>query len=442
MTTPHRVDAEPTGPGRSLRVIVAAVAVTAAGMLPVWLVGGLAVQMRADLAFDEFQLGIATAAFFGVSALASVPGSRMVERIGWRRGAMFTGAVSAVGLLTIAVGARTWGLLVAALCVAAIANSTAQPSANLGLARTVPATRQGLAFGVKQAAIPLTTMMSGLAVPLIAVIFGWRWVFVTGAMIGIGLVTMVRPGPRQAVPLRRDRPKLGGAGDAPFKTLVVLSVASGLATAATNSLGSFMVSYAVLEGMGPGAAGWLFAGSSALGLIVRVLSGWRADRRGGGHLVFCATMMTGGAIGFALFAVGGSPVVLIVAALMCFGLGWSWNGVFTFAIVEANRGAPAAATGVIMSAKFVGGTAGPLIFGFLASRVSYVAAWLCAASLMALAATLMLVGRAYLRRLRVRTEQADPTDPSDPADPTDPSETFDPVRPPVPTEPPTTPRGP
>lgn len=185
-----------------------------------------------------------------------------------------------------------------------------------------------------------------------------------------------------------------------MRALVLLAVAGGFATASTNAVGSFMVSYSVLEGMGPGAAGWLFAWSSALGLVIRIVAGWRADRRVGGHLRFCVVMMLGGTLGFLLFAMGGSTLVLVLAGSMCFGLGWAWNGVFIYAVMEANRGAPAAATGVIMVAKFVGGTTGPLLFGLVVSRASYAAAWLMAAGFMAVAAAQMQVARRTLRRSR------------------------------------------
>lgn len=104
----------------------------------------------------------------------------------------------------------------------------------------------------------------------------------------------------------------------------------------------------------------------------------------------------GAAAALGLFALGGSTWVLVVAGAMTFGLGWAWNGVFIYAVMEVNRGAPAAATGVIMVAEFVGGTAGPLLFGITASRVSYTA-WIVAASLLLAAAAHLQLARRSMR---------------------------------------------
>src|SRR5829696_7279082 len=57
--------------------------------------------------------------------------------------------------------------------IAGLANAVSHTAANLSLAREVPASRQGLSFGIKQAAIPVATLLAGLAVPTIAVTLGW-----------------------------------------------------------------------------------------------------------------------------------------------------------------------------------------------------------------------------------------------------------------------------
>ena len=56
-----------------LRAGAGAIATTVASVLPVFLVGGLAVQMGDDLGFSPAGLGLAVSVYFGISALASVP---------------------------------------------------------------------------------------------------------------------------------------------------------------------------------------------------------------------------------------------------------------------------------------------------------------------------------------------------------------------------------
>src|SRR5918997_122382 len=64
------------------RAVLAACATTTACVFPVFLAGGLAVQMEQELGFTPAGLGVAVSAYFAVSALASVPVGRLVERYG------------------------------------------------------------------------------------------------------------------------------------------------------------------------------------------------------------------------------------------------------------------------------------------------------------------------------------------------------------------------
>jgi MFS family permease len=149
--------------------VLLAVAVATAGVVPAFLTGGLAVQIRAEFGFGEGALGLAVAVFFAVSALASVASGRLVERVGSFLGMRLAAAVSAVSAL-----AGSWWGLVACLVIGGLGNSISHPATHLFLARKVGEGRQGLAFGVKQAAIPAATLLAGLAVPSIATTVGWR----------------------------------------------------------------------------------------------------------------------------------------------------------------------------------------------------------------------------------------------------------------------------
>jgi len=77
-----RPDDPVTSKSSSSRPVLLAVAVATAGVVPAFLTGGLAVQIRAEFGFGEGALGLAVAVFFAVSALASVASGRLVERVG------------------------------------------------------------------------------------------------------------------------------------------------------------------------------------------------------------------------------------------------------------------------------------------------------------------------------------------------------------------------
>src|SRR3954468_4978654 len=67
------------------RAAIGALTTTIACSMPVFLVGGLAVQVGDELRFSPAGLGLAVSAYFGASALASVPAGALVGRYGSRR---------------------------------------------------------------------------------------------------------------------------------------------------------------------------------------------------------------------------------------------------------------------------------------------------------------------------------------------------------------------
>ncbi|WP_422753721.1 MFS transporter [Micromonospora sp. WMMD708] len=377
---------------RPLRVGGGAVATTVASVLPVFLVGGLAVQMGDDLGFSPAGLGLAVSVYFGVSALASVPSGRLVERIGPAVVARAAIGLAAGCLLAIAGLARSYPVLVGLLALSAAANALGQLASNAALARHVPARRQGLSFGVKQAAIPASTLLAGAAVPTIALTAGWRWAFVAAA--GAALAALPAVPPQPAGPVRERAAQRGGGATT---ALVVVGVAATLAAGAANALGTFVVDSSVHRGLAPGPAGLVLTLGGAVCVAARIGVGWLADRRDTGHVALIAAMLVVGAVGLGLLAVAGA-VPLTVGVVLGFGLGWAWPGLMNFAVVRLHPQAPAAATSITQTGVYAGGCLGPLGLGALAGAGGYPVMWLTAGAAMLLAAVLMLTGSRLLRR--------------------------------------------
>ncbi|MCI4063784.1 MFS transporter [Micromonospora sp. R77] len=228
------------------RVGAGAVATTVACVLPVFLVGGLAVQLGAELGFSPAGLGLAVSVYFGISALASTPSGALVERYGPAVVARAGILLSAGSLLAVAGLARSYPTLVGLLGLSAAANALGQLASNAALARHVPAHRQGLSFGVKQAAVPISTLLAGAAVPAVALTVGWRWAFVAAAVAALAALP--------AVPLEepaRDRQPAAARSDRATLALVVVGLAATLAAAAANALGTFVVASSAGRGLSP-----------------------------------------------------------------------------------------------------------------------------------------------------------------------------------------------
>ena len=372
-----------------------AVSVATIGVLPSFLTGGLAVQIRDELGFGASALGLAVALFFVVSSLSSALAGRVVERVGSHAAMRSSSIVGALTLLAVAIFAGSWWGLVACLILGGMGNAIAQPATNLMLTREVPAGRQGLAFGIKQAAIPVATLLAGLAVPVLAVTVGWRWAFAGAALIAL-TVSLLVPREGDGAP---SRVKEARAGDAPLVPLILLAVGIGLGSTAATPLGAFVVSSAVSVGIEVGAAGLLLALGSGVGIVVRVVAGHLADSMASGRLRLVAAMLVLGTAGFAMLA-SGSPGLFVVGVVLAFGAGWGWPGLFNFAIVKSNPKAPAAATGITQTGASGGAALGPLLFGYTVESTSFGTAWLGTAAVALLSAVAILAGRRMLLRDR------------------------------------------
>jgi MFS family permease len=378
----------PAAPLRPTRTIGAAVLSTASGALPVFLLGGVAVQLRADLGFGEARLGLAVTLFFAVSALGSATAGRVTERLGIRRAMSVTAVVSAAALLTIAASPG-WAVLALGLLIGALGNAFAQPAANLLLARGIERRKQGLAFGLKQGAVPLTSLLGGLAVPVFALTIGWRWAFVAGAACALTLLLLA---PRDARPpvLARGapRPELVAGTRRP---LLFLSGAAALGNMGANSLGVFLVESLVSHGTAEATAGFLLVGGSLLGVTTRVTLGWWADRTPRQLFAATSAMLATGAVGYAGLACG-HPGLVPLAVVLTFGAGWGWNGLFAYSVVSSNREAPATATGITQSGLFFGAMAGPGLFGVIAEHAGFSAAWATLSIIVGIGALGMAIG--------------------------------------------------
>lgn len=369
-------------PGQT-RVYGAVVAAATASVLPVFLFGGMAVQIRADLRFSEAAQGWVAFGYFALSSLVSAPFGRIVERLGATRSVRLGVLGSGLALLLASLS-RSLGFLLGALALGGAVNALIQPGTNLLIVSGVRAGRNGLAFATKQSAIPAATLLAGLAVPALALTVGWRWAFALAALLALATIPLVPSVPPRSLAVGGRTGRI----DVPMVALALVGVGAGLGAGTANALGAFLTSSAVHAGFSDAAAGALLAFGSVIGLGSRLYQGWRADRRGGGHFRAVVLMLAGGACGVALLA-SLAPPLMVLGTVAAFGLGWAWPGVFHLAVALANPSAPAAATGVAQTGNYAGSALGPLAFGYLAESQGYRVAWLVFAAVALLAAVLV-----------------------------------------------------
>lgn len=387
MTPPDLADR--TGRERFRLIGVASLASTVV-VSPPFLVGVLAVQIANDLGLTPGTIGLVTAAFFGVTALSAVGLGRFVEDRGPHSSLNLVLLVNIVALAVI-VSTTSVGSLMVGMAVGGVANGAIHPTANALISQGVSG-RIGLALGLKMAAMPMSTFVAGLAVPVVALTLGWRLVPAFVAIIAAALLLSIR---RSALPSGgfdartardiRRRPLEG----APF-LMVVLGAALG--ATATSTLGAFVVDSGVrMSGVGEASAGLVVALSGAIGIGSRVGFGWLVDGRGGGlpYMLTVAMLATGGC-GIMLIA-SGTEATFLMGSILAFGAGWGWQGLLNYAVLTGATAGAARATGRLLTGFASGSAFGPLVLGQLAEYFGYALMWRTASVLTMLSAAVVAV---------------------------------------------------
>ncbi|MFP5332463.1 MAG: MFS transporter [Acidimicrobiia bacterium] len=389
---------------RALTLLPLAVATVTLSTQAVFLLGAGFFQIGPEFGIGPFGLGLLTAAFFLTAAATSAPLGRWVQRVGWQRAMRWNLRISASMLVLIpwlATGPIAFGIL---LVLAAAVYGASNPAANQALADQTNPAWQATIFGTKHAGIPASTLLAGLAVPLVVDRHGWRWAFLIAAALAVA-VSFVVPRRQMPAPLVSETADTDPAPPTPVRDLLLLAVGSSFATWGAIALGTYLVTATVDLGFSAAAAGTLQFVGSAVSISARVVAGVITDRTGGRGFTGIVMLASVGALMFALlpFASGAIYMALVVAA---FATGWGWPGLMTYTVVRANRASAASASAITQAGVFVGAGGVPIILGAVIERWSFDGAWVTAALGLVIAAVVVgTVGG----RLSPRTDTPNPS---------------------------------
>jgi len=389
--------AAPTAQRRPRRAIIAGLAAQTAGSVPIALIGATAPELQAAFGFGDAQLGVLAALYFLSAAVLGPYGGRIVDRLGPAVGLRATGAIVIVGLL-VEAAATSYPMLVVGALIGATSLALATPASNVVLIHHVPAQRQGLAFGLKQSAVPLAATLSGLALPLIALRVGWRWAFIVMLIFPLASLVLAPETPsvhrnseshRGSEPRRKARPP---------RELLLLAGVGVFAATAVGTLNPFLVRAATEVGYSAGAAGILLSVAAGSLIVSRVLWGAVLDRSGLEPVKVVFFLLAVGAVGYALLA-SSSMALFAVGAIVAYSFGWAWPGVQFLAGVRLWPENPGEASGVLQLGAFIGATAGPLVFGMIVERSGFSLGYALSAAVAVIAAGLAaLLARRLARR--------------------------------------------
>lgn len=369
-------------PGR--RAVLSAVTVNLIGVLALFLTGAMSVQIGRDLGVRPTVVGALTSAFALSTLLMTAILARQVGRWGIRRSLHISTTASAVALLLAGLSPGVpW--LAAALLLGGAANALGQPAGNALVAAQVPPDRYGIGFGIKQSAIPLATLLGGLAVPTVALTIGWRVAYFVAAALAVAAVAIV-PGDRPMPVGRAEQPVPGPQRPG----LRLLAVGVGAAVFAATSIGALGAAGAVAVGLSEAAAGYLIAAGGLAGLTIRLAAGYAADRARFDPLRAVSLLCLLGAVGWLAMATG-LPAAFTTGLLVANAFGWGWPGLQHLAVALRFPTATAAASGVSQTGTAAGLLAGPATLGLVVTAAGWSAAWWCAASAAIAGAALIAV---------------------------------------------------
>jgi MFS family permease len=378
-------------PRHALRLLLLGVLIVTTSTQPVFLVGAAFFQIGPEFGLGPLGLGFLTAAFFLASSISSPILGRWVQQVGWRRAMRFNCLASSALMMSTALFARSVWWLAGFLIVSAAVYGMSNPAANQALALHTDPDRAATVFGLKHAGIPSSTLLAGLAVPVLVVNFGWRAGFVASSLMAAAVWFLIprsdqaesaafRAAPQRGRPLTPDLIRL-------------LAAAAGLASLAATALGTYMVSSAVDGGFSEVAAGYLQFAGSAVSILARVVAGVVVDRhKAPGYLGLFTLMAVGGLAFVGLSSTTGAMFAMVT--ILAYATGWAWPGLMTFTVVDANRGAAAKASAIMQAGVFVGAGAGPVVVGGVVERSGFGAAFVVVAGCLMLAAVLVRVVQA------------------------------------------------
>lgn len=376
----------------SVRVVLTVGVGLVVPSLPAFLIGATAAQVRHDLGVSEVVLGAAVAVLYVAGAVAAPFTGILADRRGARASIAMGSVLSAGAMTGIALFAERWGELMIFMACAGVGIALVDPGLTRLVAGSVPAGRRGMVFGIKEASIPLATMVAGFAVPTIAVTVGWRWVFAVGLVPFLAVMLLLATAgsaPRDVAPVAAVGPEpRRGPGR---RATLALAVGAALASMAATGISVFLTDSAVAAGMSQSYGGVLLGAASVVGVIVRVASGMLADRRPDSATVLMPWMLVVGSVTMLLGATG-TAVFLEVGTVGAIAGGWGWTALFFLTLVRADPLRPGAVAGIGLAGLAIGNALGPIVFGAVAQAVSYSAAWLLAAVAAASAAGAMYVG--------------------------------------------------
>lgn len=366
-----------TGAARSVPGLAAAMAVAmGAGPLIVYAISTVSPLLVPALDLSRTQYGALATVTYAAAAIASLRAGRIVDSTGARQ-VMFWLVIGAVGAMLAAAAAPNYAILLVAVTASGVVQALSNPVTNRMAARWLPAGSRGVVMGVKQSGVQIAQAATGLFLPTLAVLTGWRgaMALAAGACLLVGLVLVTRYVPREEQAASRRSTITGAALPVPVWWLTAFVFLAGAALQGANF---YLPLFGYEElGLPVGTAGLLAAMIGVVGIAARI--GWgRLAERVGSRMAM-ATVALGGALAVSLLLLSliVHPAFVWAGAFLLGATGVAANVVVMMTVIHAVPSHTIGrASGVVSFGMYLGFTCGPVTVGALVDAVGhYTVAW-------------------------------------------------------------------
>ena len=377
--------------------VAASGALLAAGAVPQIISGPLGPYLRIDLGISSSELGLGLSLSAVPGVVFSVWGGRVTDRIGGITIGRLTCVVSCLFVVAMSQAPSvTW--FVALLGAAGFLRVISEPSSSRILVDLLVRTPRVLAFGIREASLPLLVLTSTAVLPVFGDWLGWRTVFAASSIFAVaGLWLLLGPArPRRessapdALPdsaLQAPIQPTSPGGDV---AALGLSFYSGAALLMFNLVvfNTFASLSFVDAGSSPDGAAALVAASAGGALLMRVGCAYAVARRGLNARSILAAMAAVAVAGYLAMAAGDHQWML-VGIPVAYLSGWGWTPLLYSYITVGREQSTGRITGMVSALFASAAIAGPVAAGWVAEQLGWPAVWAAAALFSASAAVLM-----------------------------------------------------
>jgi MFS family permease len=365
-----------------------------AGPLLVSGMTAMAPLVISDLELSQVHFGVFATAAFATATLSSTLAGHLVDRHGARATVVVLYVASAASLAVAAL-ARNYAVTLAAVALSGFAQSLSNPATNRLISAHPRSGRRGLLVGIKQSGVQLVQLMTGLVLPGLALVVGWRGALgLALGFVAFGLWVTLHHLP-SAVLVASSAPAHAARVALPREVwrLSVVAMLTGTALQASNV---YLPLYGYEKlGLPVVTAGLVAGVVGGVGLASRIAWGLLIGRLGGSPrrpLIGLTIAAAAGTSAFYLAGQAGSAPLLWVGAVV---FGASGVAINVILMVTVLRLVPppsiGRASGILAFGMYLGFVIGPVSFGAAIDATdSYGPGWLAAAAAYVSAAALVI----------------------------------------------------